>query len=730
MSNKIIDTINNLTYYTGSLIKDIANDLNPHISKKIIIERQQQYSLDNVIYYPAVDKSMVFLVKNLPYTYTNINDNEKTFSMTFKDAVEQGYVYPVLFFLDNTFIRWSEITLIKDYNYSFIIIEKYKEYCNMSSIYIPYTNVEYKEDAKLIKSKMFMFDINGMYTSLYGSANTYLEILDENINSEKMMISTNEISSFESDFIIENDNIICFNNGLLYPCEKTRYGLNVFSVDDENTFNLSIVAFYNKTNNVHLDNYTKVHNQQELKEMIINQDNESFCNYIKDNFDYVYTEDEVGKNINGFLEYIYNYNPILLNDIYRKTSTIYRKKYTGAEILKKKQYDGYVYFSRNVDSIKDSYIVVLVNGCLYSEYKNVRYNKNMFKLDPIYIANDDIVEIIYFNNIDNRSFDFYMWSGDESDILPLSADMDVDNIQIFSAIPFKPEFEYINITEDILYQVPFRCKRVDNNNINLILENPIYYDKKLFLSSKLQFQTHHYIAEEDSNIIELPSNFKMCYNEKAYLVYVNGQLVPSSLYELLTFSPSRPMNMMSLDMKLTINKDDIVDVIYNGINMNRIDLELDYDNTINIPKEKILFPYSKDLYDLYVNGIKIDNDRIVEMDSCTLSLLDFYDHVNSVELVCMVDNVDILTLLFKNNDDLLTKANDTLSLSERKLLYGDEINGIENDDITNSVVSDKDLARAVLNKHWNKPFINTGDFMNIDYDKTELFEDGIISNDD
>jgi len=125
MKDIIIDRINELKFYTESNIKNLANSKIPYRVDLNPIEKYS-YRLDGKIYNPAVEFSKILVSQDLPYT--NIpNSTSNTYILSFQDAVLQKDIYPILLFINGKFIKWSDITLVKDDFYSYLIIKNMKE---------------------------------------------------------------------------------------------------------------------------------------------------------------------------------------------------------------------------------------------------------------------------------------------------------------------------------------------------------------------------------------------------------------------------------------------------------------------------------------------------------------------------------------------------------------------------------------------------------------------------
>ena len=146
----------------------------------------------------------------LPYTSIE-NSLPNVYSIPFKEAVEAKDIYPLLIFINGKFIKWSDITLVKDVFYSYLIIANINsidDKFDIHTITIPEVKITYKENNSTFDGNcIFFFDSN---TDLY--------------------VSSPQNDKIYTTISIDNDNDINLYKNSVYSNNRFYIPLSIFTV--------------------------------------------------------------------------------------------------------------------------------------------------------------------------------------------------------------------------------------------------------------------------------------------------------------------------------------------------------------------------------------------------------------------------------------------------------------------------------------------------------------------
>lgn len=739
MKNIIVDRINELKHYTKDNIQNLAKGNIPYRANLELLEKYS-YRLDGADYKPPLEYSKIFVSQVLPYT--NSSSTEEIYTLPFKDAVEQQDIYPILLFINGKFIKWSDITLVKDFFYSYLIVQNMKgigEVYTVETIVIPETNITYKENVITPESNcIFFFD---SFTDLFVSSpsgkvyTTFALNNNQTVDIYKNRIYTNSKVHLPINYKIEKDSFFVFNDGLLYDVNKIEeYPLNLFEVSGDKSVYVNVLAFGYMNSNIPKDNESTIVNKPiAISKQILNQE-QKFFEDISERFNFDFTEKDSESNMSQALRYIMDYNPTLMNQIYKDKSNIISKVFTGKELIGSMKTDGFVHFSRRIYDCFDCYFIVFKNGYLYENYKTSIYRNNeyMMRLDDV--SPTDVFEILYITDVDNRTDNIVLWSGGD-DILTIDPMVNVENMILASPTPHTHLYNHER-GDNIVYTIDFEANRVDEDKVNIILKDSYYYDKRLLLGSKKQFRYHcmYNTSLNSATEILLPEEFKMCNDKRCYMIFINSVYIEPLSYSITTYNLEDPFYRIGVYFDREILPNDKIEVLYIGTILTKV-----YENTskinnsgnILVDSGKLKYPFDYELYMIFIDGRKSIPSEITNIDSKRFNITTTSSQIiNRVSLIQFVEEDEILYSFFKNNTDLLSSIIDKLSDEEIKALYSKGTGNLQTTYIESST-SLEDRMLRIVRDYWMKAYINNGDEMPIHfegyYNDGQIIDTGNIS---
>lgn len=123
--------------------------------------------------------------------------------------------------------------------------------------------------------------------------------------------------------------------------------------------------------------------------------------------------------------------------------------------------------------------------------------------------------------------------------------------------------------------------------------------------------------------VRLDRRFKYCDNEKQYMLFINGRRMEDESFLVTIPKHTRPFWGMYLYVTRFIDPEDRVELFYvpeevMNINTAHTPMTFGEDGYIETDKYNLSVPYNKDSYLFFVNGRKIPQDDLFEVDSGTL----------------------------------------------------------------------------------------------------------------
>lgn len=783
MDNKIIQRIEDLKMTTESHIGGIQKclvptyiDLNATIGKPYAFNPTgniAQYNIGDEIRF--VDNSVCFAIRvhNLPYIEEQIitNRDVRYFKDSLTNMISNQEIRPIMIFYDNRFIAWSRIDIVKNKDDSWILIKDLTDFTKeIRCISFPF-NIEYNENGFDKESAAFIFDDEG---KLNTNGNYVISITNKNVICKIGSIdNTRTINKCEIDapeeYLYFPFNCFIFKDDVLYPDAKVSFeGYNIITVDDGLTNpdnNISYIFFYNKYTSIAEGNPMFIENRDIVKNAIIKNDDN--INRLGQHLDFSFSPNaEYINNIKAAINNVEKHNGTLLEKIYKDISRIETVIYSGKE-FKALIKSGRIKFATkrivSTDTIcrhnpsspityDTNHLIelrpmIFVNGILSNMMRTIKIEDDrycVFETDGNF-SDTDSIEIIFFKDINNEIIKSHTVV-DENNYISYACTEDVlnkiskDDLMAFSPIaPANAIFGLTSIDEHdrVQYTLPIETIEDDNKKINLKINSEYDYSGERDITFTAKNQFHHLgisiVNDYQFNVLLTPE-FNYCVDKDHYMIFINGRKIEQSHFKLISADPKYPFDDVSVYLFFEMEKGDRIDIFYLPINYREHVIRSKIPTNGNIYLDKYLFNYtlSKNLHLFFLNGKKILQNDIVDIDASRVCINNNSETVNNLCIIQHIPPDEILNELFKDEnlrsiwDDVFGSLDqDTI----RDLLGIDKNINITNNEsnIYEWQLTAKEVIFEIARDYWLSERIYTGDVFVYNYDNIELTKEDFIN---
>lgn len=767
-----------LIHHTTHMIQDMQEAHIP-VAYDLEAEKMFSYYFDGVEYPIRQLKTQIYLCNNLPFMRKQ--DSDSIYIRSMADLVQNEMIKPFIMFVDGKAIKWSNMTIVRNWEYSYVIITnidhdisyKYR----IDAILLPYL-IRYGEDDNILSydCERFLFDENGRYTDTPSPNGIRVEILDPKVSGKTYNYEDVSYITVESEYnqIASDKNILIFERNLFAADNiyyLTDHGKNIYTYDGPYLPAVLKTFYYIKANDSKNILNKIPHQTQVDNDIIINAADDrlnAYLNNFRDQFDYYYRfKYSYNENVSRAIEYIMSYDMSLLNRYYIEKSNVRCYCFDGRDI-KARAVNGYLEMPRDRKFGLDDYVLVFKNGNLYDRYRELQYKANMFRI-PINnsLKDDDILEIVHFKHVDNRYYTvkFTHMSPEEQKLF-----FDMPTID-FAKIDFARLYEnnwYYNKTDNegvpaydysgylvkhlrmghlliwgnsesgteiyqdkldddtyIQYPINYVYRNLKDEygvykTTEIIIEDRYYKYKPLNFSSSRQFHYMYYnVLQESQDLFDLELDFRFAQNKKQYMIFVNGKklnytdfelMIPKKVYtttttttytlrplvnheERVVFINDVPLKMgetsvevdtdtswvtynrMAIKTNIPLVLGDLIEIVYVPDPYDEITLP-NYipndDGIVELDEEILQYPFSKDLFLVFMNGKKVSNDLINDVNKHKIRIKDI-----SNEDIENMKNITVCKYIIPDNilkevyayGDKWSDAVDSLSESDFHKLF-------------------------------------------------------------
>lgn len=435
--------------------------------------------------------------------------------------------------------------------------------------------------------------------------------------------SNMSISDLDREYLIGSKNFVCFD-------KDGKLSIDSVEVDAFNEFKLKEIGmyfdmFYYTFNNKSMNNSLRV------KNLYVQKTAEKLCPdlpLIKDPLDIKFDRNKSYEdNILDNQDKLY-YNPEIISKVNDKHTPINMINLKGSDLLKARRNDGCVHLFRNNDEnriTEDCFVMIFVNGELIKDNYQIKYENNSIIIPVNSVKSDDSIEIVYFHNIDNRSFDININESGYS-LDALSKDININDIELYSKDSPNGFLYNIKNRPHVYIEVEYN---IQDNMINPT--NEYYYNRPIVMTSSKQFHFHSYYANDIGLKVKLPGEFDLCNKKENYVVFVNGR--KQNDFHFTEMTDTRPFYDKAIYLHKMYNRGDIIDIFYLPYKSDILDVEIDKHG--NISDGDLYF--SKNVSLLFINGKKVSHSDIAQIPMEGLRVIKDYKSMKNVSLIKLED---------------------------------------------------------------------------------------------
>ena len=647
IEQKFIDRIEDLRHNTYSRITNLQKELCPMV-KEIYLNYQFYYWYDGYRHNLWEDDTHVYACNELPWCYDNELKNT-TFYDTLDNLIMQEKMWPFLMFINGEAIKWSEILIIHDYDYTYMRVNNYvPDYSYSADIVVfPLTanKIRYGEDTNVLTGaniKGFYFNAAGkrIENTDFDVTTIRFEILDDNVYYKEVYLGDHIAEDLEFElpdgYVPTINNIIYWDENNLFKNKgaeenitdpyKSAYNLLRVNKDAKGC----AILMYNMKDTTKMESYlyskaedldrdsTKTYITQSISQYT-DEEGKAIANSLTTPFDFDHTRHlTYDENIDNSIKYITNYDFSLWKDAYLDGLPIQSLTYTGEEFKNLSDNNGYIHFSRKHKDYIQDVAMVFVNSKLYEYSMDINLANNSINIPIFGIMNEDHVEVVLFNRCINNILDIVV--PDNKTNVYIHPEYNLEDCYIMSDTIIDSVYSVPDSEEGRRqYIIEHTYTNEGNGNYKITFPHSFYYNRTLKIVPKRQFRYYRYRQKEKQFRLILPTTFNYCHDPDRYMVFVNGTKIDKTEYTITIPNKARPFDKLVLYISTILEEGDWVDIFYvpelleekyKKTEMTK-DGYLELEETDNYPK---CYPLSKYTTFLFINGRKVNPLDIKDID--------------------------------------------------------------------------------------------------------------------
>ncbi len=542
------------------------------------------------------------------------------------------------------------------------------------------------------------------------------EILNNNpnIRFDKVNLTINDGKNTEFD---KYDFVICIN---------TEYSNSIDNMSNaENSFIQPIAQSINESGEIP-DFYTELSAPFEM-----NMDREN----------------DYDSNIVNSIRTMLAYNSNVFKETFRKSSNLEIIEKTGKWVNNtKKVSDNTLWIPRRHNNMSEEFIIMLVNGKLYTYDHAIKYKANYCIIPITGINDDDIIEFLRFKNVNNNTFDLVVGVEEVDD--PnygsyYSSDIINDNLLLFSneasyTNPENSPYTY-PIDGEQHFPVDYSIETDSDGVMKIVLEDTFYTGKNLKAVYKNRYVHVQYKVPVNNTdytqfSINLGDKFAFCNDYERFMIFLNGYKLDSNHYRLvLPVRTTTPFYEFKLYLATPINEGDNIDVIYTPSLMKDIVYEPDIEISGNIIVDKSILKYGlgSELFMVWVNGKKVPSSSINDISANRMHIISDELSTKNLCITKYIPDIEILLNDFQSQSSVWDTVISKLSNEEICNMLGINPAGLTNQelDINKDSVDIKSIMYEIIREWYlSNPRVDTTktfvyDYSDIDQSIIEEYDD-------
>lgn len=653
-------------------------------------------------------------------------------SWSMDDLVNDEVIEPFMLFINGRFIPWNIISLHHHCGNYYILVDTaldnnftpiIREVKYAQIITIP-NHMRCFSDGTTYGDTVFSFDKFGVFR--YDSPVHTIENINDTHHMNYSFYTTDTgVDAFQitddRTLKLTGKNVIVFRDGLLWcgPKEKIKKGFDAYYIDEETghespciEFKISddelepnpIIKFDSELltigdgsiegyytldfgvfiNTKYIHTLDNIHRTEldalapYVRDQNAGINNPEWLNELQVPFEMQMSRAKhYDENVIDCIETMMSYNASLFNSVIKDNSNLVIEEYTGKtvnEIASANVDNAWVWeISRRQSDKFEEYIFMLVNGEMYDYIKFAKYKANKWLVPIQGIEDDDVVELLRFQNINNSEIELTIKKTDG--FMYYSPDIINEDMVLFST---ETNDTYYTFPGDGLQHFPvdYTLETNEEGLIKITLTNDFYYGKKLMVTCKNRFKHYTYKltgSDVGQYKVDLGDNFMYCHEYSKYLVFYNGRRLNSDNFRLaLPVRSGTPFSRFSIYLTMPVENGDIVDVLYVPSLMKDVALldTIPENGDIIIDKSSIGYGLSTYLYMVWVNGKKIPERNIVDIDSTHLKIIADVETTDTCSITMYIPEIEVLSNAFRDNEALWDKVFAKLSNEQICALLG------------------------------------------------------------
>lgn len=682
--NGVLDTlvpkyVDKLRHHTTHMIEDMQKALSPTYFDLGAIKRYS-YNYDGYEYPLRISATQVFMCKNIPYIKKRYS--KSIFMDRLDTLISNGEITPFMLFLNGKAIKWSDITVIRDWYFSYLIIaNNTDESERLESVMFP-CNIRYGEDNNIIpdNDKHMYFTKDGILTEKVDEIAIRIEVTDKDVIGNSGYLNSSsiiEVPTAKYDQLSASNNIFIFEDNKFFGDSRfylDAKGKNKF-VYIRDTNPLCKTFYFDKANDSKNMLYD-IPNQEEVEANIVDKiDNPKYIP--SDNFmvpfDFKLSRDKSYlRNISEATRYILTYNMSLLADYYKDQSNIKSFVYTGRRIQTlSANYGGYLHMPRQMGNGCFDFIIVFKNDELYDYYHEIEYKDKEFII-PIFshVDENDKIEILHFKNVNNSYSSLIVSTTDDY----ISEDLRYNDFLLFGNSPSgKGTYDKFDVESNMQYDISFDYKNNFDGNkyqsTTISLKDPYYIGKSINIASKHQFHYMYYnILREGQTIFGLEPEFRFCHNKNQFMIFVNNKKLNFSDWSLEIVNNKK--DFLTIKTLTPLNKGDRIHIFYIPETYEEIILNnhLSQFGDIIVDTSNLGYSFDKDLFMIFVDGKKINNEDIQNISMNRVRIKTDYPEYSNICICKYLKSDELLEKVFSYGDKW-SNAVSSLSVDQYNKLF-------------------------------------------------------------
>ena len=563
MDQRVINTVESLIHNTTGRIRDVQSNLIPFFNKGFI-KQVDAYRMYNVPYMAESEYQTIIRVSDLRFKDTATPQKHRgVFKRSMQELFDENIIHPFLLFVNGKFVKWSNIEIVHDVHYSYIVANEvyYPDAKKIDILQIPF-NINYSEDGTESLDIMFRFDDNGLLSDIGTTIISYDSSISD-IQMDTFDAPDGDVKKFDLLNTRDNiklfpENLIIFKDGVMITPEITIDPMNIVTIDDNGGI-IEGRVFYSRSSNIPKNNVYQFHNNDHIADLFTNLEDDVpyYITKLREDFDFDFDmKKSYEQNILDSVNYIYNYNPQLLYPAH--TSPIVVRSWTGAQINKLVDEDGNLVMLRDKYNGHDTYVIPFLNGEIYKYHNQIKYGLTTFSLsikEPL--KDDDLLEIIYFKNIDNSTIFGHVTKDDP--LVSLDGYIDREDLLVYADSHHDMKFPTIGTNSRLAYRIDYNW---DEETKAMSFDDDYYYGRELAFVSKNRFVYIGYNLRKKCFKFQLSDEFKYCDNQKQFMVFINGRKLSQDEFNITILKNTRPFDDLYIYTTKVLNPGDRMDVFY------------------------------------------------------------------------------------------------------------------------------------------------------------------------